>query len=77
MDYSFIKVRQEGGIGFLAFVRPEVLNAFHNEMMAVGGHVQPARPRRQAARKQMLEAQSAVLSDHNSGKTRLSRVERR
>src|SRR6185312_11266052 len=47
------------------------------EMMAVGGEMQPRRIGSEASREQPFEIQRSVLSAHNSGKTRLSRVERR
>ncbi len=47
------------------------------QMMAVSGHVQPPGSGRNTTRKQMLMAQRSVLSDHNSGKARLVRVEAR
>jgi hypothetical protein len=46
-------------------------------MVAVRRHVQPPGIGGEAAREQRLEAQRAVLSDHNSGKARFSSVERR
>ena len=47
------------------------------EMVTVRREMQPPSVRRQAAAEQRLEAQRAVLSDHNSGKTRFSSVARR
>ena len=47
------------------------------QMMAVRREMQPLGIRRQAAGEQRLETQRAVLSDHNSGKTRFSSVERK
>ena len=52
-----------------AGVRPEV--------MAVGGEVQAGGIGAEASAEQSFEAQRAVLSDHNSGKTRFSSVARR
>src|SRR5437764_308115 len=47
------------------------------KVMAMRREMQPLGIRRQAAAEQRLETQRAVLSDHSSGKTRLSRVARR
>ena len=47
------------------------------QVMAVRGEVQPVGVGSEAPAEQRLEAQRAVLSDHNSGKTRFSRVARR
>ena len=47
------------------------------QVMTVRGEVQSAGVGAQTAAEQRLEAQRSVLSAHNSGKTRLSSVERR
>ena len=46
------------------------------QMMAVRGEVQPVGIGAAGSAEQRLEAQRSVLSDHSSGNTRLSRVER-
>jgi hypothetical protein len=46
-------------------------------MMAVRREMQPIGIGREAAAEQRLEIQRAVLSDHNSGNTRFSRVDRK
>ena len=56
-------------LAFEAGIRPE--------MMTMRREMQPLGIGTKAATEQCLEAQRSVLSDHNSGKTRLSSVERR